>query len=103
MERERITYEESCVRECSVHLAACGDPTAHGLDGYSCENCLAFVASKCDAGEASLRESCGYCVPRIGACVAQLHVPFAPKEISRPLVPGVGAKIVGTVLAGCST
>jgi hypothetical protein len=60
-EREPITFEESCARQCALRLTTCGGPTVHGPDRYVCENCLVFLAEQCRSGAASASARCGYC------------------------------------------
>ena len=77
--RRRISFEESCARECALQLTGCGGPTVHGVDGYACENCLAFIVAQFERGENLGMERCGYCgssptyagvrgVPVCGSC-----------------------------------
>ena len=58
--RRAISFEESCARPCALSLTVCGGPTASGLDGYACENCLEFVLKQCESG-AVARACCEYC------------------------------------------
>ncbi len=48
-------------RPCSLRLTACGGPTASGLDGYACENCLAYVVRQFAEGGGHGEQRCGYC------------------------------------------
>jgi hypothetical protein len=61
MKRRAISFRESCERPCSLRLSSCGGPTASGLEGYACENCLSFIVQQFDLGLATGAERCGYC------------------------------------------
>jgi hypothetical protein len=61
MEQRTLTFKESALRKCSLRLTNCCGPTAHGLDGYVCENCLAYIAAQFAAGQSLSELTCGYC------------------------------------------
>ena len=61
MKRRQISFDESCGRPCALRLTQCGGPTASGLDGYVCENCLTYIDEKFESGKATGNEPCRYC------------------------------------------
>lgn len=61
MKRHKVTFEESAMRHCSLRLTNCGGPTSHGLDGYACEDCLAYIASRFADVQSLSELPCGYC------------------------------------------
>ncbi len=61
MTRRRLSFEESCRRPCALRLTECGGPTASGLDGHACENCLAYIVSQFGMNQGLRDERCGYC------------------------------------------
>src|SRR5690606_12257705 len=61
MKRDRLTFEGACNRECGLRFVNCGGPTASGLDGYACENCLEHLVSETETSDGSVSERCSYC------------------------------------------
>jgi hypothetical protein len=61
MNRRRITFNESCARECVLKLVKCGGPTAHGLEGYICENCASFLVAQFEVSSGLSNQRCSYC------------------------------------------
>ena len=61
MDRVKLTFDESVGRPCALRFTDCGGPTASGLDGYACENCLEFVVSRFKADQIESEQLCGYC------------------------------------------
>jgi hypothetical protein len=59
--RESISFEESCSRSCALILTIAVDLPPSGLDGYACENCLAYVVEQLKSDAATEGERCGYC------------------------------------------
>jgi len=59
--RVKLTFDESLGRPCALRFTDCGGPTASGLDGYVCENCLAFVVSRLNGDQIEGEQHCGYC------------------------------------------
>ena len=61
MDRVKLTFDESVDRPCAVRFTDCGGPTASGLDGYACENWLAFVVGRFETHVVEGEQPCGYC------------------------------------------
>jgi len=61
MNRRKLTFEESVQRTCSLRLTNCGGPTAHGVGGYACENCLAHILTQFSDDQRLSRQRCSHC------------------------------------------
>ena len=61
MNRQKVTFEESCKRPCTLRIGSCGGPTVHGLNGYACENCIRRAIDKLNENHETSMQSCSYC------------------------------------------
>jgi hypothetical protein len=72
--QKKLSFEESCNRPCGLRLTICGGPTACGLDGYACENCLIHIRNQFLVKSSLHNVNCGYC-GAVPSYVAERGVP----------------------------
>lgn len=56
-----ITIEESIARPCSLRVGHCAGPTASGIGGFACEQCLASLVDRFSQPHGATPGNCSYC------------------------------------------